>query len=130
MSDFFNNRSIEASERAINCAFSRHQRIQDNIANIDTPGHTFSDISFKDYLSGVSRKDEKYDLRLWKTNTSHMGEAHQQPADPYPVSEYKETSLEKEMSALMETSLFFNAMITVHNLQVGSIKTAITEGRR
>jgi flagellar basal-body rod protein FlgB len=130
MFGFLTTPVMSASEKAMNCAFQRNARIMDNIANIDTPGHTYSDINFKDYLSGVGRSQGKYSLTLSNTEVGHMTEVCQQPLDPYPSITYRDTSLEKEMAALMETSLFFSASVQLHNQETNLIRTAITQGAK
>lgn len=130
MSDYLNTNAVRATEKAMSFAYDRHVRLLDNVANIDRPGHISTDISFRDYISSLSTAPQPVSMRLVQTSPSHIPELERESKTSFPVTQYKDASLEDEMTRLMETSLFFSSMVHVHNLNTGLIKTAITEGRK
>jgi flagellar basal-body rod protein FlgB len=121
---------LSAIDRALNGAYSRHMRILDNIANIDTPGHSFSDVRFKDYLAGLSMNNGQFQTNLLRTDGRHIQETKPDEMDAVPSTTYRETTIEQEMMNLTETTLFFNAMVQLRALNSGLIRTAIFEGRK
>lgn len=130
MSDYLNTNAVRATEKAMSFAYDRHIRLLDNVANIDRPGHISTDISFRDYISSLSTAPQPVPMQLVQTSPSHIPEFERELKTSFPVTQYKDASLEDEMTRLMETSLFFSSMVHVHNLNTGLIKTAITEGRK
>jgi flagellar basal body rod protein FlgB len=130
MLDFVNTKALNATEKGMAYAYDRHVRLLDNVANIDRPGHTSTDISFRDYISSLSSAPRPIPMQLVKTSPEHMGVTQTESAEAFPVTQYKGASLEDEMTKLMETSLFFASMVQVHNQNMNLVKTAITEGRR
>lgn len=130
MFDYLNTNAVQATEKAMSFAYDRHVRLLDNVANIDRPGHTSTDISFRDYISSLSTAQQSVPMQLVQTSPSHLPELERGSRDSFPVTQYKDASLEDEMTKLMETSLFFSSMVQVHNLNTGLLKTAITEGRK
>lgn len=121
--------SMKAVNNAMNSAFYRQNLLLNNIANMDTPGYTFTDMNFKDYLNGLSRKKQNEQMKLMRTDGNHISETKSNPIEQYPLNNYKDASIEKEMTKMVETTLFFDAMVQVHNNQMTSIKSAITGGR-
>ncbi|GEM_PF-2205587 len=130
MLDYINTNAVQATEKAMSFAYDRHVRLLDNVANIDTPGHTSTDISFNDYITGLSSPPRPAPIQLVRTSPGHKPELQSESRDFFPVTRYNGASLEYEMTRLMETSLFFQSMVQVHNLNTSMMKTVITEGRR
>lgn len=129
---FFNldTETLGIVNKAMNGAYLRNDRIQNNVANIDTPGYVFSDIKFNDYLSSLSVRPASPPIALSRTNNVHFPETAPDPGSKLPLITYEQTTLEQEMVNLMKNSVFFNTMVSFHSSTTKGIRSAIFEGRR
>jgi len=93
----------QALEKSLDIAKYQHGLISSNVANVDTPGYTTKEISFKKTLSKALGDDT--DIDLVTTNPSHI--ALTQGEIPYvkSVRDSKPVDIDIEMSKLAQNNL-------------------------
>ncbi len=130
MFNYLTSPLLASTEKSLKYSVDRQSLILDNIANIDTPGHTYRDLDFKSYIQKQSPATHPGSLELSSTDHGHLPRAASSlKGTPSDIS-YANTSIEQEMTKLMESSLMFETMVRFHNMDTDLIKTAIYEGRR
>ena len=109
--------------------------ISSNIANIDTPGYKARQITFMDQLQEALGEADT--LPLVKTDTRHLPLSRTM-SGVEPLMQLRETSLagfdrntvdlDKEMAALAENNLNYNAAVQMLHKKLNILKNAIIEG--
>jgi flagellar basal-body rod protein FlgB len=105
----------------------RHRAIADNIANVETPGFTRSEVSFEDKLKQAFESKGEGSLLEWIEETSaEVRLDASSPARP----DGNNVSIDKEMAELTKNTLQYEALIQLLNLKASMVRAAITEGKR
>lgn len=107
---------ISQIEAALGALSARQRTIAHNLANLNTPGFTRSDIDFYGYMRQIFDGDD--------------------PGAPQAVPDRQSperldgnnVSLEREMFALSQTALQYEAVLRSGESELQRLRTAITEG--
>jgi flagellar basal-body rod protein FlgB len=112
--------------KALDACGLRHRAIANNIANVETPGFTRSDVSFETQLKDVllGQDDEKVMDRLEQIQPETQLDSVT-PAGP----DGNNVSVDREMADLVKNSLEYEALVQLANLKGFMIRTAIREGK-
>ncbi len=108
-----------ALERAMSGASLRHQALSNNLANINTPGFKRYDLDFKGVLANALERDPSgvsLDRMQFKfereTNTSVRADG-------------SNVDVEREVSALAENSLEYQALVSVSRARLQMLRQVI-----
>src|SRR5688572_11223028 len=130
-------------EKALDGLSQRQQAIGHNMANIDTPNFKATEVTFEEDLAAAIRRQPSPDaLPLNVSDARHMG-AFPQPVDVNGISpratqllttsmrnDGNNVDVDREMTRLAETQLFFQAATQLVNVKFNQLKQAIWEGRK
>ncbi len=127
MSGFFSDVTTLTLIKSLDGVATRHKVIADNIANVETPGFTRSDVSFDNQLKDALKApgERILESRL-NTIEPDITPDTTSPARP----DGNNVSIDREMADLTKNSLRYEALVQLINLKASMIKTAVTEGRR
>lgn len=125
--DFFTDVASAVLAKGLDCAGVRHKVIADNLANVETPGFTRSEVSFEDQLKSAldSKNDEEAMDQLSSLEPSVQADTAT-PARP----DGNNVSVDKEMAAMSKNGLQYEALVQLLNLKGSMLRAAITEGKR
>ena len=112
--------------KALDACGLRHRAIANNVANVDTPGFTRSDVSFESQLKSVLTSEDQESVmdRLEELQPEVQPDTVS-PAGP----DGNNVSVDKEMADLVKNSLEYEALVQLANLKGFMIRTAIREGK-
>lgn len=112
--------------KALDACGLRHRAIADNIANVETPGFTRSEVSFESQLKSVltGQGQESVMDRLDQLQPEVQLDSVS-PAGP----DGNNVSVDKEMADLVKNTLEYEALVQLANLKGAMIRTAIREGK-
>lgn len=112
-------------EQALNVRMEKQGLIQSNIANLETPGYSVQDFSFKDVMESVRNNARQ----VTRTHTKHMA------IDPMEVGRTRDIStenrpvdLDEEMMKLAENQLMYEVTTRLITKKLEALKYAIDEG--
>ncbi len=112
------DRTLEGLGRALSALGLRLEVIADNLANVNTPGYRRKEVAFRRELERFFREGGSFRPRIF-----HSG--------PGVVRlDRSEVEPDREMVALTETSLLYEALAQGATWKLRSLRTAITEGRK
>ncbi|NLN15987.1 MAG: flagellar basal body rod protein FlgB [Firmicutes bacterium] len=117
--------------RAMDYAAARSRALTANIANANTPGYKRVDVSFATHLREAER------LPLARSHQAHLPGRRETAAIQYVQegetsmrNDGNNVDLEREMAFLVQTSMFYDAVLDQYNRRLASLRAAINEGRR
>lgn len=129
----------EAATKALLAAMDglslRQSVINNNLANVNTPGFKASDVSFAGYLQASLSQETRVKLES-------TAEGHMQPAGSAVTSQVivrndttqrldgNNVDLEKEMVYLTETVIHYQAVTRLMSRRLAMLRTVINEGRK
>ena len=113
--------------KALDAAGLRHRVIADNIANVETPGFTRSEVSFEDQLKRAfdSTDEDSAIKRIQEAQPEARADALS-PARP----DGNNVSIDKEMAELTKNTLRYETLVRLLNLKGLMVREVITEGKR
>jgi flagellar basal-body rod protein FlgB len=143
----FSDPTQSALRTALTGLQQRQQAIANNIANVDTPNYKAKAVAFEEALkaelAGAPKGPPKLQrLGLDATDARHIavkpvmrGTFDARPvtfdtADGSLRNDGNTVDVDREMSKLAETTILYNAMGQMTAGKLGTIRTAINEGRR
>ncbi len=107
---------INEVEAALSALTARQRVVAKNLANVNTPGFTRADIDFHAYMRDVFTGGEP-------------GEPEPQLDHLSPVRyDGNNVTLEREMFALSQTALQYEAVVRYGEEEIQRLRTAILEG--
>jgi flagellar basal-body rod protein FlgB len=113
--------------KSLDASGMRHRIIADNIANVETPGFTRSDVSFESSLQQALENEAG-------ENVLDQIDELQPDVEPDVLSvarpDGNNVSIDKEMTELTKNALRYETLIQLMNLKGAQIRSAINEGRR
>ena len=113
--------------KALDAAGLRHRVIADNIANVETPGFTRSEVSFEDQLKrAFDSTDEDSAIKRIQEAQPEVRADALSPARP----DGNNVSIDKEMAELTKNTLRYETLVRLLNLKGLMVREAITEGKR
>ena len=122
----FGDSTSESLVKGLDVVGLRHRVIADNIANVETPGFTRSDVRFEEKLKqALGSSDEDVSGRI-RNVTPDIQQDLTTPAR----ADGNNVSIDKEMSDMVKNTLEYEALVQLVNLKTAMLKSAITEGRR
>ena len=112
---------------ALDAAGLRHRVIADNIANVETPGFTRSEVSFEEKLKqAFESSDEDAILARVRQTRPEVRPDTSLPARP----DGNNVSIDKEMAELAKNTLRYETLVQLINLKSAMLSAAMAEGRR
>jgi len=124
-------------ETVLDFQSERHTILTANVANVDTPGYKGHDVRFADELKRAI--DAEGTISLKKTNEKHLPVEMSQlrgveprlitSNDAPPRLDGNTVDLDKEMTNLAETSLYYNVTSQIVSKKMRFLRTAISEVR-
>jgi flagellar basal-body rod protein FlgB len=137
-----NDLTTRLLEKALDGLSARQNAITNNLANIDTPNFKSTEVTFEEDLgAAIRRQAAPDDLPLRATDARHLGTPQLVSADSISPraqqivattlrNDGNNVDVDREMTRLAETQLFFQAATQLINVKFNQLKTAIWEGRR
>ena len=130
-------------EKALDGLSARQQAISHNMANVDTPNFKTTEVSFEEDLAAAIRRQPTADtLSMHVSDARHIG-TFPDPVDVDGLSpratqllttsmrnDGNNVDVDREMTRLAETQLFFQAATHLVNVKFNQLKQAIWEGRK
>ncbi|MCL6535443.1 MAG: flagellar basal body rod protein FlgB [Armatimonadetes bacterium] len=136
---FWDTPTLQASERAMNRATTRHTILAHNLANANTPNFVRMDLPEGEWTpaSSLQRARQAGVLPLRTTDPRHISlppTAQPQPAAPTPQPTPMRTDgstidPEYELAQLAENELRYAMLARIANSQIRGLQNAIREGR-
>ncbi len=133
LSNLFSATTIPVLEEVAKFSQLRHTTLAGNIANLDTPGYQFRDLSVDDFQS---RLQEAVELRRQPPDPYRSGRyaRHREPLQAAPAEKphtilYHDKSnveLEQQVSEMVKNHMQHNLALTVMNQQFRLLTTAIS----
>lgn len=137
----FDDQQSIVLEKALDASFLRQETINNNLANVDTPGFKRTEISFENqlrrFMSGEATASNS--LLLTRTHTKHLQIPHSEPGyDPQTTvledwvqrNSENNVDIDVEMAKQAKNSMYYDSVATGLNFRFRSLATVITEGRR
>ncbi len=130
-----NNPSIRQLSQALNLRSAAHRVVASNLANAETPGFVPSAVSFDRSLAEAMGKGAGV---LVRTHPSHMGGSGTEGSsgaviepnpDPSPGNDLNAVNIEREMEALAENTILYNAAAQILAKKFQGIREAIDTTR-
>lgn len=122
MSDLFGDLTTTVLTKSLDVAGARHRVIADNIANVETPGFTRSEVSFEDQLANaLATSDSDTAESRVKELEADVEQDTVSPAGPNGNN----VNIDKEMADMTKNSLQYDAMVQLLNLKGSMIRAAI-----
>ncbi|GAB7388212.1 flagellar basal body rod protein FlgB [Bacillaceae bacterium] len=129
--------SLEILQKSLEAAALRQRTIANNIANVSTPHYKRQEVVFESLLKEALEKRSAFVGR--RTHPRHLliGNAPETLPSANVVTETNtvmqnngnNVDIDAEMSQLAKNSLWYNALVTQLNHELGQLRLAIT-GRR
>jgi flagellar basal-body rod protein FlgB len=112
--------------KRLDAAGLRQRVIADNIANVETPGFTRSEVAFEDSLREAVRagNDESLASRA-ESVEPEVRVDRSSPARP----DGNNVSIDKEMADMTKNTLEYEAIVQLMTLRGSMLRSAITGGR-
>lgn len=107
---------------------ARHEALADNIANIDTPGFTRTDVEFEEALAAAiraARRAPRDSAEAMLSRSLRPRRDHSAPAR----ADGNNVDVDREMAALARNALSHRAASQVLAARIRMLRTAIREGR-
>ncbi len=133
LTNLFTSTTIPVLEEVAKFSELRHTTLAGNIANLDTPGYKFRDLSVDDFQS---RLQEAIETRRQPANPYRAGRyaPHPEPAralaadEPHTILYHDKSNveLEQQVSEMVKNHMQHNLALTVMNQQFRLLSTAIS----
>jgi flagellar basal-body rod protein FlgB len=112
--------------KSLDASGLRHRVIADNIANVETPGFTRSEVSFEEKLRQATLSGGDSASERLESITPEITPDRQSPAR----ADGNNVSIEKEIAGMAKNSLEYESLVQLMNMKTSMLRTAITEGKR
>lgn len=130
------SRTLQALQRALSGLSARQQVISNNVANVETPRYTALEVRFEDFLRAAMRPPSGPLLLV--SHTAHLQDVPPSVASVRPQvllstaparNDGNNVELEREMAALAETQISFQAVGQMLNSRLQTIRAALMDVR-
>ncbi len=127
---------INLISRGLDGSSKRQQAINNNIANVNTPGYKRQDVQFKDVLHNMVN-DSKKNNSLQTTHDKHMSGTSLKKDTDFKITSLSDFSykndknsvdIDVEMSNLAKNSIYYNTLIRQINSQFSMLNNVIERG--
>jgi flagellar basal-body rod protein FlgB len=127
MADLLSDLTSEVLAKSLDGAGLRQRVIADNIANVETPGFTRSDVSFDEQLrAALATSDPDSAMRRVTSATPQVELDSASPAGPNGNN----VGIDREMAELTKNGLRYDALVQLLNLKGSMVRLAINEGKK
>jgi flagellar basal-body rod protein FlgB len=127
MADYFGDLTTSVLTKSLDATGMKHRVIADNIANVETPGFTRSDVNFEAQLQeALASSDPESAMRQVDAMAPEVEQDTLSPAGPNGNN----VNIDKEMAGLTKNNLQYDAMVELLNLKGSMVRLAINEGKR
>ena len=129
-------------EKALDGLSLRQKAITNNVANVETPNFKATEVSFEqDLQAAIRRGPAQGELGLATSHELHLGGAQRISVDDVRAratqlngtsmrNDGNNVDIDREMTRLAETQLFFQTATQLVNVKFNQLKTAIWEGKK
>jgi flagellar basal-body rod protein FlgB len=121
----FADRTSAALAKCLDGVGLRQRVIADNIANVETPGFTRSEVDFEGQLKEALGSSPDVAMKRIGDVNAKVRADHMSPAR----SDGNNVSIDKEMAGMTKNTMQYEALIQLMNLKGSMLRSAI-EGRR
>lgn len=130
------SRTLQALQRALSGLSARQQVISNNVANVETPRYTALEVRFEDILRAAMRPASGPLLLV--SDAAHFQDVPPSVASVRPQvllstaparNDGNNVELEREMSALAETQISYQALGQMVTSRLQIIRAALTDVR-
>ena len=137
-----NDLTTKLLEKALDGLSLRQQAISNNVANVDTPNFKATEVSFEEDLKSALKQQPSTDvLEMRVSDARHIGSQASVDIDTISPraqqllttsmrNDGNNVDVDREMTRLAETQLFFQATTQLINVKFNQLKTAIWEGKK
>lgn len=123
ITNFITDTTSNVMAKCLDGLGARQKVIADNIANVETPGFTRSDVDFESQLKQALECGSESMLE----NASPEVKADNiSPSRP----DGNNVSIDKEMADMSKNTMQYEALVQLMSLKSSMIRTAINEGKR
>ena len=137
LEQIMNSSNFNYLGRGLAAANLRQEVISNNIANVNTPHFTKSDVVFEELLAKEIGMDDSGRLPLVRTHDRHLpvgmiggAKASIQEDDTTTMRvDNNNVDIDIEMASLAKNQLYYNAMATELGGYVNKLKNVITSGQ-
>ena len=121
------NKTFDVLSNMLTYRSKRHQVILSNVTNIDTPGFTGTDLTFRNDLREAVVSKGK--VQMSKTQDRHMGpEQNKNDSGNFEVRETEEAvKVDTEMANLSENNLMYNVTVDMLARKFRGLQTVLKE---
>jgi len=127
--DLLSDVTLSAMGKILDATAARQRVIAHNIANVDTPGFTRSDVSFHDELArALTDADEQPLLTI-----SRVGEVQPRTAldsQSPPRADGNNVDIDREMASMAQNTIEYEAAAEVLKSKLAMLRSAVSEGRK
>jgi len=123
----FSDLTIDVLAKSLDASGLRHRVIADNIANVETPGFTRSDVSFCEELErALASTDADAAGRMVNDIEASVYADLSSPAR----SDGNNVCIDKEMAELVKNSTDYEVFVRLLNFKFAMLNAAMIEGKR
>jgi len=123
----FSDLTTQALAKGLDAMGLRHRVIAENIANVETPGYTRSEVTFEEQLRAIL---ESGDIKSASAKLQQLRAEVQADRVSPTRADGNNVSIDKEMADMVKNNLRYEAVVQLINLKGSMLRSAITEGRR
>ncbi|NSW76514.1 MAG: flagellar basal body rod protein FlgB [Candidatus Atribacteria bacterium] len=128
--------TLRILERGLDLSMARQKLLVENVANVETPGYRRKDLDFESVLQKEYREIEKKDVKLRRTDVSHLEGT--EGKEPVLIGQEENVTVrqdgggvdaEKEMTTVLENALYYQALTRMVSGKLDNLRIAIREVR-
>lgn len=119
---------IDVLNKAANASWIRNQIINNNLANVSTPGYKRKDVQFESYLRSALTGDGSLDERI--SRAKHMNIEPTIYTDSASLSyrlDGNNVDIDTESAMLAENQIYYNAILESMTQEFNRIKTVLSK---
>lgn len=117
---------INVLDKAADASWTRNELIQNNIANISTPGYKRKDLRFESFLAAELAGPESLDVRIANVDMPSLyGEQYTDHAGLNYRMDENNVDVDAENSYLAQNQIRYNALIDSVSHEFSRIKTVL-----
>jgi flagellar basal-body rod protein FlgB len=134
LSNMFNSTTIPVLQEAVGFAQARHTALAGNIANLDTPGYKFRDLSVEDFQAQLKEAIEDRDrIAIYRASDPSAFPASPRLAkvadQPHTILYHDKSNveLEQQVTEMVNNQMQHNLALSIMNNQFRLLQAAISE---
>jgi len=127
--DLLSDVTLSAMGKVLDATAARQRAIAHNIANVDTPGYTRSDVSFHDQLARAL-EDAGDDPLLAASRVGEIRPRSALDAQTPSRADGNNVDVDREMASLAGNTLEYEAAAEIVKVKLDMLRSAVSEGRK